>query len=135
MNVATSPEFDSLLPEQKFDRRNFLVTSLAAGFAARRAAGIGADHHHRQPTGSSPAKSRSRSRTARCPPTARCPQAAGRFPTVLVVQEIFGVHEHIKDVCRRFAKVGYFAIAPELYARQGDVSKISNIQEIIDNVV
>lgn len=41
---------------------------------------------------------------------------------VLVVQEIFGVHEHIKDVCRRFAKQGYFAIAPELYVRQGSVA-------------
>ena len=44
---------------------------------------------------------------------------------VLVVQEIFGVHEHIKDLCRRLAKLGYLAVAPELYARQGDVSKIT----------
>ncbi len=49
---------------------------------------------------------------------------------MLVVQEIFGVHEHIKDVCRRLAKVGYFAIAPEMYVRQGDVSKLKNIDEI-----
>jgi len=49
---------------------------------------------------------------------------------VLVVQEIFGVHEHIKDLCRRFAKAGYLAVAPELYARQGDVSKTTNIDEI-----
>ena len=55
--------------------------------------------------------------------------------TILVVQEIFGVHEHIRDLCRRFAKAGYFAVAPELYFRQGDVSKIENIQEIIQNVV
>ena len=50
---------------------------------------------------------------------------------VLVVQEIFGVHEHIKDVCRRFAKQGYLAIAPELYARQGDVSKAADIGQIM----
>src|SRR4029077_21201225 len=56
-------------------------------------------------------------------------------PVVLVVQEIFGVHEHIKDICRRFAKLGYLAIAPELYARQGDVSKLSNTDEIIATVV
>src|SRR5581483_11613847 len=54
---------------------------------------------------------------------------------VLVVQEIFGVHEHIKDICRRFAKLGYLAVAPELYARQGDVSKLSDIQEIVSTVV
>ncbi len=46
---------------------------------------------------------------------------------MLVVQEIFGVHEHIKDVCRRFAKLGYLAVAPEMYARQGDVSKIDEL--------
>ena len=50
---------------------------------------------------------------------------------ILVVQEIFGVHEHIKDVCRRLAKLGYFAVAPEMYARQGDVSKLENFQEIL----
>ena len=59
------------------------------------------------------------------------PATGGPFPVVLVVQEIFGVHEHIKDICRRFAKLGYLAVAPELYARQGDVSKINDIQEIL----
>jgi carboxymethylenebutenolidase len=62
------------------------------------------------------------------------PDKGDKFPVVLVVQEIFGVHEHIKDICRRFAKRGYFAIAPELYARQGDVSKMT-MQEIMPNVV
>jgi carboxymethylenebutenolidase len=59
----------------------------------------------------------------------------GKVPVILVVHEIFGVHEHIKDVCRRFAKEGYYAIAPELFARQGDVSKMTDIQEILSKVV
>jgi len=59
----------------------------------------------------------------------------GKLPVVLVVHEIFGVHEHIKDVCRRFAKAGYYAIAPELFARQGDVSKLSDVKEIFSKVV
>jgi carboxymethylenebutenolidase len=63
------------------------------------------------------------------------PATGGPFPVVLVVQEIFGVHEHIKDICRRLAKLGYLAVAPELYARQGDVSKIDNFREIISKVV
>jgi carboxymethylenebutenolidase len=63
------------------------------------------------------------------------PAKDGKHPIVLVVQEIFGVHEHIKDVCRRLAKLGYFAIAPELYFRQGDVSKITDNQEIFAKVV
>jgi len=58
------------------------------------------------------------------------PSEGRAFPAVLVVQEIFGVHEHIKDVCRRLAKSGYLAVAPELYARQGDVSRLSEIDEI-----
>ncbi|MBD2182166.1 dienelactone hydrolase family protein [Aerosakkonema funiforme] len=63
------------------------------------------------------------------------PATGSNFPVVLVVQEIFGVHEHIQDICRRFAKLGYLAIAPELFARQGDVSQLSNIEEIISKVV
>ncbi|MBP5976233.1 dienelactone hydrolase family protein [Brasilonema sp. CT11] len=58
------------------------------------------------------------------------PAKGGNFPIVLVIQEIFGVHEHIQDICRRFAKLGYVAVAPELFVRQGDVSKLSNIEEI-----
>jgi carboxymethylenebutenolidase len=63
------------------------------------------------------------------------PDNGGPFPVVLVVQEIFGVHEHIKDICRRLAKLGYLAIAPELYARQGDVSQLKEITEIFSKVV
>ncbi|MGC4045482.1 MAG: dienelactone hydrolase family protein [Armatimonas sp.] len=57
------------------------------------------------------------------------PENGKQLPVVLVVQEIFGVHEHIKDVCRRLAHAGYFAVAPSLYHRQGDVTKLA-MQEI-----
>lgn len=63
------------------------------------------------------------------------PDRNGKHPVVLVVQEIFGVHEHIKDVCRRLAKLGYFAIAVDHYYRQGDVSKMTDNQEIFAKVV
>jgi len=63
------------------------------------------------------------------------PATGSSFPIVLVVQEIFGVHEHIQDVCRRFAKLGYCAIAPEMFFRQGDVSQLTDIQQIIGTVV
>ena len=53
-----------------------------------------------------------------------------KFPVVLVVHEIFGVHEWIQDVCRRFAKLGYMAIAPALYAREGEVSTIATSGEL-----
>lgn len=63
------------------------------------------------------------------------PKGAKDLPTVLVVQEIFGVHEHIRDVCRRFAQLGYLAIAPELYARQGDPSRYAEIKDLVANIV
>jgi carboxymethylenebutenolidase len=63
------------------------------------------------------------------------PESEGPFSLVLVVQEIFGVHEHIRDVCRRLAKVGYMAVAPELFIRQGDVSQLADIQQIVKDVV
>lgn len=58
------------------------------------------------------------------------PSGAKSRPLILVVHEIFGVHEHIKDICRRFAKLGYCAIAVELYQRQGDVSRLASIDGI-----
>ena len=65
---------------------------------------------------------------------ARPAKPKGAAPVVLVVHEIFGVHEHIRDVCRRFAKLGYLAVAPDLFARQGDVSKIADSKEIVAKV-
>jgi carboxymethylenebutenolidase len=63
------------------------------------------------------------------------PATGSGFHVVLVVQEIFGVHEHIRDICRRLAKLGYLAIAPDLFARHGDVSKMSDISMILTEVV
>jgi carboxymethylenebutenolidase len=63
------------------------------------------------------------------------PAGAINPPVLLVVQEIFGVHEHIRDVCRRFAKLGYLAIAPELFARQGDPRQYSAIPDLMTNIV
>ncbi len=64
-------------------------------------------------------------------PAYRAQPALGEnFPIILVVQEIFGVHAYIQDVCRRLAKLGYLAIAPEMFYRQGDVSKLSDIVQI-----
>jgi carboxymethylenebutenolidase len=63
------------------------------------------------------------------------PEGQSAVPIVLVVQEIFGVHEHIKDVCRRLAKRGYLALAPELYARQGDPSQFNDIPTLYREIV
>jgi carboxymethylenebutenolidase len=61
--------------------------------------------------------------------------AAKSLPVILVVQEVFGVHEHIQDLCRRLARLGYFAVAPELYFRQGDPRLYPDVSELIEKVV
>lgn len=58
-----------------------------------------------------------------------------RYPIIIVIEEIFGVHEYIKDVCRRWAKLGYYAIAPELYARQGDLAQYKDVQKLVQEVI
>ncbi|HEY1862821.1 MAG TPA: dienelactone hydrolase family protein [Roseiarcus sp.] len=63
------------------------------------------------------------------------PDHGGPFPTVLVVHEVFGVHEHIKDICRRFARLGYYAISPELFARQGDAVAESDMGRLMTEIV
>jgi carboxymethylenebutenolidase len=123
-----------LIRAREWDRRRFVVTVLGTGFAlavepvtaqtiATDAQGLIAGEV------SIPVKDGS------VPAYRAMSDAGGPFPVVLGVQEIFGVHEHIKDVCRRLAKAGYFAVAPELYARQGDVSKLKDIHEILTGVV
>jgi len=63
------------------------------------------------------------------------PAKGTNFPVVIVNEEIFGVHEHIKDLCRRLAKAGYLAVATEYYARIGDLSKMTDIPTIIKDVI
>src|SRR4029453_14869479 len=110
-------------------RRSLLVSTLTIGFAlAVRptwSATIVTDS-----TGLTAGEIRIPSDTGEIPGDRAMPSEGRAFPAVLVVQEIFGVHEHIKDVCRRLAKSGYLAVAPELYARQGDVSSLTEIDEI-----
>jgi carboxymethylenebutenolidase len=110
-------------------RRGFLVSTLATGFAlAVRptwAATIVTDS-----AGLTAGEIRIPTADGDMPGYRAMPSEGRAFPAVVVIQEIFGVHEHIKDVCRRLAKLGYLAVAPELYARQGDVGRLSEIDEI-----
>src|SRR4051794_24398516 len=120
----------SLLPKPDFSRREFVVTTLAAGFALA-VQPVSAQTITTDAKGLEAGEVKIPVAGGEMPAYRAMPAAGGPFPVVLVVQEIFGVHEHIKDVCRRFAKLGYLAVAPELYARQGDVSKLTEIKDII----
>jgi carboxymethylenebutenolidase len=63
------------------------------------------------------------------------PEGAGPWPVVLVISEIFGVHEYIADVTRRLARMGYLAIAPELFVRQGDPSAYGEMAKLQSEVI
>ena len=117
-----------------FSRRGFVMTSLAAGFALS-VQPVTAQTIKTDTDGLEAGEVKIPVADGEIPAYRALPDKGGPFPVVLVVQEIFGVHEHIKDICRRFAKLGYLAVAPELYARQGDVSKLKEITEIFSKVV
>src|SRR4051812_39839858 len=127
-------ELQSLRPKADLTRREFTVTTLAAGFALA-VQPVSAQTITTDTSGLEAGEVSIPVADGKIPAYRAMPSGNGPFPTVLVVQEIFGVHEHIKDICRRFAKLGYVAVAPELYARQGDVSKLENIKEIFAKVV
>jgi carboxymethylenebutenolidase len=127
-------ELRSLLPKVDLTRREFTVTTLAAGFALA-VQPVSAQTIATDTNGLEAGEVKIPASDGQIPAYRAMPAAGGPFPVVLVVQEIFGVHEHIKDICRRLAKLGYLAVAPEMYARQGDVSKLQNIQEIFSKVV
>ncbi len=124
----------TMLTPPDFTRREFVVTTLATGFALA-VQPVSAETITTDTAGLEAGEVKVPTKGGTMPAYRAMPAKGGPFPVILVVQEIFGVHEHIKDICRRFAKLGYLAIAPELYARQGDVSKMTNIQEIISKVV
>jgi carboxymethylenebutenolidase len=131
----TGPELDSLIGKVELTRREMLVTTLAVGFAAatlpvRADTVISTDAQ-----GLVAGEVKIPVADGEIPAYRARPDGRGPYPVVLVVQEIFGVHEHIKDVCRRFAKSGCLAVAPELYARQGDVSQLTDYKEIFAKVV
>jgi carboxymethylenebutenolidase len=128
----------SLMPKITPSRREFVVTTLAAGFAMAvqpvSAETIKTDTKGLD-AGEVKVPTKYDGKEGEMPAYRAMPDKGGPFPVVIVVEEIFGVHEHIKDLCRRLAKAGYLAVAPELFARQGDVSKITDIPKIMSEVV
>ena len=131
---AVDKEVEVLLPRLQWSRRGFVVTSLATGFALS-VQPVSAEAIHTDATGLEAGEVKIPVTDGTIPAYRAMADKGGPFPTVLVVQEVFGVHEHIQDLCRRLAKAGYYAIAPDLYARQGDPSKISDVQELIKTIV
>lgn len=119
----------SLNPD--FSRRDFIGTALAATGFAVAAGPVNAQAIVTDAEGLSAGAVK----IGDLPAYVARPAGGAALPTILVVQEIFGVHEHIRDVCRRLAKLGYLAVAPELYFRQGDPSAYQDIQALLKDLV
>jgi carboxymethylenebutenolidase len=120
-------------PSSQFSRRAFIVGGLAAGFALA-VLPVSAETISTDSNGLTVGEVMIPVSGGSIPGYRAMPNTGGPFATILVVHEVFGVHEHIKDICRRLAKAGYFAVAPALYAREGDVARISDIKQIMQVV-
>ncbi|ESJ24825.1 carboxymethylenebutenolidase [Cupriavidus sp. HPC(L)] len=128
------PEVESLVPGQTFDRRSFVKTALGSAFAAA-ALPVTAQAIKTDFEGLTAGEVTIPSGDFKMPIYRAMPQGKLDLPVVLVISEIFGVHEYIADTCRRLAKQGYLAIAPELFARQGDPTSFGTIQELQREII
>jgi carboxymethylenebutenolidase len=124
---------DSLLPKVPFDRRGFLVSSAASGFALT-AGPLMAQTMIKTPMdGLEGGDIKIPTAGGDMPGYYAAPKKAGKFPVILVVGEVWGAHEHIKDVVRRLAKAGYFAVANEPYWKIGNLAAMTDIKEVVAN--
>jgi carboxymethylenebutenolidase len=121
-------ELDEMLPRSSWSRRGFVMTSLATGFALSMQP-VSAETITTDSAGLIVGEVKVKTADGEMPAYRAMPDKGGPFPTVLVIQEAWGVHEHIKDLCRRLAKQGYFAISAELWARQGNAAAAKDSDE------
>lgn len=136
-------DFDALVPGRTTDagasRRTALRVALGAGFGVGYAAAtlpVAAQTAVQTPAdGLVAGKVEIDVGGFKLPAFRAAPEGKTGLPVVLVIQEIFGVHEYIADVCRRFARAGYLAIAPELFVRQGDPSQITEVSRLMSEIV
>ncbi|CAJ0710429.1 MULTISPECIES: dienelactone hydrolase family protein [Ralstonia] len=127
-------EVESLVPGRSFDRRGFMKTALGSAFAAA-VLPVSAQTVHTDFNGLTAGEVTVPVGDFKMPAYRAQPEGKTKLPVVIVISEIFGVHEYIADICRRFAKLGYLAIAPELFVRQGDPRAYGTVQETVANVV
>jgi carboxymethylenebutenolidase len=128
-------EIDSLAPGREFSRRDFVRTSVGSGFAAAVLPVVAQTVIKTDSNGLTAGEVTIPVGDFKMPAYRAMPAGKTNAPLVLVVSEIFGVHEHIADVARRFAKAGYFAVAPELFVRQGDTGSYGEIAKLVSEVI
>jgi len=124
----------SLQPMSSVDRRDFVKGALIGGFAAATIP-VSATMIQTNTEGLEAGEVAIPIGQEKLPAYRARPLTGGDWPLVIVVQEIFGVHEHIRDVCRRLAKLGAYAIAPELFFRQGNPGAVTDMQTLMREIV
>ncbi len=127
-------EFDSLTPTRAFSRRDFVRTSVGSSFAAA-VLPVTAQTIRTDSAGLTAGEVTVMVGDFKLPAYRAMPAGKSNLPVMLVISEIFGVHEHIADVVRRFAKRGYLAIAPEMFVRQGDTQSYGEIAKLVAEVI
>jgi len=127
-------DVDSLAPHVPFNRRTFIKAALGTGFAAA-VLPVSAQTIHTDSEGLEAGEIAVRSGGTLVPAYRAQPKGKTHLPVIIVIHEAFGVHEHIADVCRRFAKLGYLAIAPDLFVREGDPMALPTIAQISQQIL
>jgi len=131
MKLDLDPDVRGMLPDKDFDRRDFIWTALGATAALAVSSPVSAQMITTDANGLVAGDVTMPVKDGTLPAYRAMPASGGPFATVLIAPEIFGNNHYVKDVCRRLAKAGYFAIAPDVYARKGDLTKISNIADLM----
>ncbi len=128
-------DFDSLTTTRDFSRRDFVQTAVGSGFAAAVLPVMAQTVIKTDTVGLEAGEVSIMVGDFKMPAYRAMPAGKKNAPVVLVISEIFGVHEHIADVARRFAKLGYMAIAPEMFVRQGDAKAAGDISKLMSEII
>ena len=126
------PHMESLLPKVKFSRRGFLATAASTAGYTLAAGPVMAQTAIITPADGLDVKDiKIPVSGGDMPGYMAAPKAGGKRATVIVIPEVFGMHEYQKDICRRLAKVGYVGVTLDPFFRSGDLSKLSDFKQVI----
>jgi len=130
VSLDLEQDVKGILPEKDFDRRDFIWTALGASAALALSGQASAQEINTDSEGLAADDVTIPTPTGNLRGYRAMPAKGGPFPVVLVAAEIFGLNHYMKDVCRRLAKAGYYAIVPDLYTRKADLTQLKSMAEI-----
>ena len=131
MKLDLEQDVKGLLPEKDYDRRDFIWTALGASAALAVASSASGQQINTDTNGLDVADVTIPAKEVQLRGYRAMPASGGPFPVVLVCAEVFGLNPYMKDVCRRLAKAGYYAVVPDLYTRKADLTKVTDMKDIM----